>query len=72
MTEPEKIKMNTLKEKMTRKVTKTKSAPVMVDLFGRLRTKQGKERDIWEWNWQENKAYAPDIINGSPSDSDIV
>ncbi|KAL8661173.1 MAG: hypothetical protein Q9202_005830 [Teloschistes flavicans] len=69
MTETVSIRMDELKIRMTERVKRPKALPPMMDLFGRLRTREQREKGSGVQKWEEGLSYAPDLDDVEPSAS---
>ncbi|KAL8643208.1 MAG: hypothetical protein Q9228_000194 [Teloschistes exilis] len=54
-------RMDELKSRMTGKAKRPRALPPMMDLFGRLKTREQQERSSIVWKWEEALSYAPDL-----------
>ncbi|KAL9587434.1 MAG: hypothetical protein Q9212_000250 [Teloschistes hypoglaucus] len=54
-------RMDKLKSRMTGKPKRPRALPPMMDLFGRLKTKEQQEKSSEVWKWEEGLSYAPDL-----------
>ncbi|KAI4197278.1 MAG: hypothetical protein LQ350_006005 [Teloschistes chrysophthalmus] len=61
MTESVSNRMDELKSRMTGKAKRPRALPPMMDLFGRLKTREQQEKSSKVWKWEEGLSYAPDL-----------
>lgn len=61
MSECVKVRMDELKRIMMAPRKKSRKAPPMMDLFGKLRLKDQSKNDLKRWHWEEGLSYAPDV-----------
>ncbi|KAL8694463.1 MAG: hypothetical protein Q9218_000875 [Villophora microphyllina] len=54
-------RLDELKSRMMEKGKKPKALPPMMDLFGRLRTREQSGKGSKVWKWEEGLSYAPDL-----------